>query len=195
MAEYTQEQLDALVAEKVSEATKGLYTPDDFQKELTREVDRRVETGIQKGLETQKKKWEEEASLSAEELARKKTAEQLAGLTEKEKVIQKKANQIEAKELLADAGIPKSQYDKFISMLVSENEEATKANVQNFIDVFNSTKTDIETQIKAQLSNVPPPGTGDGSKAVTKEEFNKMPYGEKLKFKQTYPELYKEFIK
>ena len=43
---FTQEQLDALINEKVSEKTKGLYTEDDFNRKLTAEVDRRVETGI-----------------------------------------------------------------------------------------------------------------------------------------------------
>ena len=56
MSEYTQEQVDAIVAEKVADATKGLFDEDTLNAKVTAEVDRRVESGIQKGLETQRKK-------------------------------------------------------------------------------------------------------------------------------------------
>ena len=199
MAEYTQEQLDQILAEKLAEATKGLYTEDDLQRKVMSEVDRRVETGIQKGLETQKQKWERElserAKLSAEELARKDFEEQLQAVTKKEREIQKKANMLDAKDMLADAQIPKAQYDKIIGMLVSDDSETTKANVQNFIDMFTNTKVEIETKVKSEFTKIPSPKTGTGNETVTKDDFIKMSYSEKLKLKTSNPELYKEFIK
>lgn len=199
MPEFTQEQIDAMVAERIAEAKKGLFTKEELEKEVTREVDRRVESGIQKGLETHKQRWEKEAqdkaNLTAEELAKKKLEEQESAIRTRESEIKRRANQLEAKELLNGAGIPKSQYEKVITMLVSDDEEATKTNVQNFINVFNDTKVEIETKVKSELANVPPPKQGNGDKPVTKEDFNKMPYGEKMKFKQSHPDLYKEFIK
>lgn len=199
MAEYTQEQLDALIAEKVTEAKKGLFSEEELNKRVTSEVDRRVETGIQKGLETQKQKWEREfaerAKLSAEELAKKEFEDKLQQMTAKEREIQRKANQLEAKSMLTDASIPKSHYDKFIGMLVTDDGETTKANVQNFIDMFNVTKTEIETKVKSEFTNVPKPNTGMGDNTLTKEAFNKMGYADKLKLKQSNPELYKQFMK
>lgn len=199
MPELTQEQLDALIAEKIAEAKKGLFTEEDLTKKVTAEVDRRVESGIQKGLETQKKKWEQEladrAKMTAEELAQKQFEEKLREVSTKEAEIKRKANLIDAKDMLSDAQIPKSQYEKLIDMLVSDDTESTKARVQNFIDVFNSTKMEIETQVKSTLSNIPKPSTGNGDKPLTKADFNKMTYGEKLKLKQSNPELYKEFMK
>jgi len=193
--EYTQEQLDAMIAE----AKKGLFTEDELTKRVTSEVDRRVESGIQKGLETQKQKWErelaEKAKLSAEELAKKEFEEKVNGLTAKEKEIQKKANRLEAVEMLTNASIPKSQYEKVMSVLISDDENATKANVQNFIDVFNSTKAELETKIRGEASNVKPPETSGNNGVVTKQEFDKMGYADKLKFKQANPELYKKFTK
>lgn len=199
MPEFTQEQIDAIVAEKISEAKKGLFTEEDLNKKVVSEVDRRVESGIQKGLETQKQKWEKEfserAKLSAEDIAKKDFDEKLQTITVKEKEVQKKVNQIEAKSMLTDASIPKSYYDKFIPMLISDDEEVTKANVQSFIDMYVTTKTEIETKIKKELSIIPKPTTGGGDEKTTKDDFKKMGYADKMKFKMTYPELYKEYIK
>ena len=198
MAEYTQEQIDQMIADKVAEAKKGLFTEDDLNKKVMSEVDRRVDSGIQKGLETQKQKWEQEftqrANMTAEELAKKNFEEKEKLVSQKEREILKRANNIDAKDMLSEAQIPKSQYDKVITMLVSDDAEVTKANVQNFINMYNETKTDIETKVKSQFTNVPPPKGGQGGDLVTKADFMKMPYGEKLKFKTSNPELYKQFI-
>lgn len=199
MAEYTQEQLEQLIAEKVAEARTGLFTEEDLNRKVTAEVDRRVESGIQKGLETQRQKWEQEftekAKMSAEERAKAEFEEQLKLVTSKEQEIKRRANQLEAKSMLADADVPKSHYEKFIAMLVSDDEELTKSNVQNFIDMFNSTKSEIETKVKSEFSKVPPPNTGAGNEGVTKADFDKMGYADKMKFKMTNPEQYKEFIR
>ena len=199
MAEYTQEQLDKLINDKIEEARKGLFTEEDLKKRITSETDRRVESGIQKGLETQKQKWEKEYSerlkLSAEELAKKDFDEKFNDLSKKELAILKKANHIEAKDMLSEAQIPKAQYEKIIGMLVSDDTEVTKANVQNFIDVFNNTKVEIETKVKSEFGKIPPPSGNQGKETTTKEEFIKMPYSEKLKLKQTKPELYATLIK
>lgn len=199
MPELTQEQIDALIAEKLTEAKKGLFTEEELSRRVTSEVDRRVESGIQKGLETQRQKWEaefsERAKLSAEELAKKDFEEKLKSVSTKEAEIKRKANKIEARELFSEANIPKSQYDNFLNVLVSDDEEVTKTNVKNFIDMFNTTKTEIETKVKSEITNVPIPKVGTGEKAVTKEDFIKMSYSEKLQFKQKSPDIYKEFMK
>lgn len=89
MPELTQEQIDKLI----SEAKQGLFTKEDLEKEITREADRRVELGIQKGIETQKSKWakelEEKAKLSAEEIARREFQEKEQLLTARELEAQK----------------------------------------------------------------------------------------------------------
>lgn len=197
--ELTQEQIDALVAEKITEAKKGLFTQEDLEKKVVSEVDRRVETGIQKGLETQKQKWEkdysERAKLTAEELANKDYTEKLAVVSQKESEIRKRANKIEAKELLAEAEIPKAQYESLMGMLISDDEATTKANVVNFITMFKSTKEEIETKVKSEYSKVPPPNIGNGDKTITKVDFDKMGYLQKMEFKAKSPDLYSQFMK
>ena len=195
--EFTPEQqahIDTLIAEK----TTGLFGEEELKRRVTAETDRRVESGIQKGLETHKKKWEEEyktqANLTAEELAKKKLDEKMIELTKKEKEILKKSNTLNAKDLLATAEVPKAHYDKFIGLLVSEDETSTNNNVQNFIDTFNATKLELETSIKKQYSNVPPPKIGNGDGVISKEEFIKLPYLEKMKLKTNSPDIYKTLM-
>lgn len=196
--ELTQEQLDAMVAEKVAEAKKGLFDETELHKRVTSEVDRRVETGIQKGLDTQKKKWEEEfskkAQMTADEIADAQLKEKLKEITTREAELNKQSNLLKAKSNLAKAGVPESHYEKIVGMLVSEDETVTSENVENFVSVFNSAKLEIETNVKSQLSNIPKPNLGNGHETVTKQDFDGMKYAEKLAFRDSNPQLYKEFM-
>lgn len=195
MAEYTDEQLTEMLAK----AKEGLFTEDELKRRVDSETDRRVESGIQKGLETHKAKWEseylEKSKLTADELAKKQLEELTSQLSEKERTVLKKANTLDAKEMLAEAGIPKANYEPLLAMLVSDSEESTKANVTGFIGAFNSTKLDLETRIKAEISKIPPPNTDPNNKSVTKTDFDKMGFAEKVTFKAENPELYREFMK
>ena len=195
--EFTAEQ-QAHIDSLVQQSKEGLFGEDELTKRVTSEVDRRVESGIQKGLETQKSKWEKEltdkATLTAEELANKDLEEKLKELQSREMDIMKRSNSLEAKDMLSIAGIPKAHYEKFINLLVSDNDETTKSNVGNFIDTFNETKVQIEADIKKQLSNVPQPRTGSGETPLNKESFNKLGYSEKAELKQTNPELFNKFM-
>lgn len=196
--EFTKEQqeyIDGLIVEK----TKGLFTEDDLNKKVTSEVDRRVETGIQKGLETHKQKWQKEfednAKLTAEELARKQLESLSAEINTKELEISKRSNHLEARELLGNAGVPKQYYEKFIDIMVTEDSENTKVNVENFIANFNDVKMSLESDLKSQLSKIPSPSLGDNKTTLTKEEFKKMTYNELMELKKSNPELYSQMIK
>lgn len=196
MPEYTQEQIDAMIAE----AKKGLYTKDELEREITRETDRRVESGIKKGIETQKEKWEREfrerAELSAEELAKKQLAEREKELANREKSIAINANRLNARKALIDAGVPESYYGKLIDNLVSADADKTTTNIQTMVETYNSIKADIETSVRSELSEVPsPPGGTGGNGEVTKEVFDKMTSAQKIEFKQKEPELFRELIK
>ena len=199
MAEFTQEQIDIMIADKVAEAKKGLFSEEDVLKRVNTEADKRVESGIQKGLETKKASWESEyserAKLTADQLAKKDFDDKYKDLSVRELAIKKRANNLEARDMLTEAQIPKAQYDKIIGMLVSDDSDVTKTNVQGFINMFSETKTEIETRIKSEYSNVPKPKIGGADETLTKDNFNKLGYADKLKLKQTQPEVYKEFMK
>ena len=131
MPEYTQEQLDKMIAD----AKVGLFTREEHERELQREVDRRVETGIQKGLETHaeriRREAEEKAKLTAEERARLEVAEKEKQIAEKEKEISRKANELEARDLLVSAGVPKEQYTKLLGVFGYPIEHTLSPVMQN----------------------------------------------------------------
>ena len=90
-------------------------------------------------------------------------------------------------DLLASANVPKSHYDKFIGILVSDDADATKLNVENFIEMFNSTKTEIETKLKSEISRVPTPQVQTQTGAITKTEFAKNDIRTSITFKANKP--------
>ena len=68
----------------------------------------------------------------------------------------------------------------------------------NMADIFSGFKTFMETrerQIKAELlSKTPAPVSGStGGETITKKEFDKMGYTERVKLYNEHPELYKQF--
>lgn len=195
--EYTQEQVDEMLAN----ATKGLFTEEDLKKEISKEVDRRVDSGIKKGIETQKAKLIEEiearAKLSGEELAKKEFEELQRSLEEKSKSLAVKENLLDAKTQLASANVPSEYYEKLLNNMVTSDIDSTKTNIDNLISIYNNTKSQIEANIKAQLTKVPPADKGNGGKGDdwTKEKFNKASYNEKLALKESNPDVYHSFIK
>lgn len=193
--EFTDEQ-QAFIDKLLEAKTKGMFTEDELNRRVTSEVDRRVESGIQKGLATNKAKWEEEfserAKLTAEELAEKDINSKMDEINELKLEIAKRENTLNAKELLSNADIPKEQYEKFINILVSDCEESTTSNVENFIDSFNTTKSEIESKLKKELSQISSPTIGESKGGISKEQFEKMDYMERIELKQKDEKLYNE---
>ena len=72
---------------------------------------------------------------------------------------------------------------------VGDDFAALTKTIQEFI-----TAHDKAMQADA-LRNTPRPGVGATAPAVTKEQFEKMNYSERLKVYNEQPELYKELIK
>ena len=127
-------------------------------------------------------------------MAEKQLENKMKELRERELEVALKGNMFEAKSMLAEANIPKEHYERFVGILVNEDAEASKANVTNFINTFNETKASMEASIKEQLSLIPSPTGGSGGSAVTKEDFIKMTYEQKLKLKTENPDVYKKLI-
>lgn len=196
--DYTQEQIDEMIRNAVKEATTGLYTQEDLTKKVTSEVDRRVETGIQKGWETQRKKIEAEiearAKLTAEELAKQEFEAKVREVEDLERNLKRKSNMLTAKTKFAEKGIPKTAYNDLLETLITDDETATNASVDTFIGAFESMRNQIETEYKSKGSDVPTPKTGDAPK-VDSEAFKKMGYKERLELKTSSPELYQSLIK
>ncbi len=180
--------------QKITEPTptETVYT----EKQLQSEVDKRVRQALDNHKEQMRKEAEERARLTAEEKAQKDFEERVAQLESRERDFKLNSNKLSAKEKLVNAGIPTGQIDKMLSTIVSADDKVTETNVQSFIDVFNATKEDLETKLKNEYSKIPAPkSSGASTGGVTKEALQKMSYGERLKFKQENPDLYKQLMK
>lgn len=178
------------------------YSEEELKQQLQVEGDRRVSSAQKKWQEelpnilaTEKAKWERESQMTAEELAKKHIEEQSKLLEARENEVKFQANLLTAKEKLTVAGVPKDEYEKMLGILVNHDVEKTTTNVDQFIDVFTSTKSALENNIRTEFSKIPQPPSGGGSTEMTKSDFMKLSYAEKVKIKNENPELYSTLIR
>jgi len=175
------------------------YTQEELDMLLQKEGDRRVTSAKMKWekdfiekLESEKQKWEREnkelATLTATELAEKELKAKMDLLTGKETELLKKENYIKAIEMFSSAEVPKESYEKLIGTFVTGDFETTKTNVEMFIDVFNSTKTGLETRLKSELSKVSPPTIGSAGSGTKK--FKDMTVEERIELKENNPDAF-----
>ncbi len=78
--------------------------------------------------------------------------------------------------------------------------KAATAQCDNDTDeLFSIQQTFIEAKEKAMkadwMKSMPKPPAGNDDCPVSKEQFRKMKYSERVAFKQKYPEMYKEYVK
>ena len=188
MAEYTEEQLaELLQKEGDRRVTAALATNKT-----------KLEQEFEEKLAAQKSQWEkdftERAKLSAEELAQKEFEQKLAEIAEREKTLRKQSNDILAKQMFTEKGYTADQYEKMLGVLVADNEDATKANIESYMAVLEATRTATESKVRTELTKIPPPPTGDShGGTVSKQDFDKMSYTQKVEFKISNPEEYKTF--
>lgn len=128
--------------------------------------------------------------MSAEELlaAREKAAE------EREREFTLKSNGLEAKSMFVEAGFSAEDIEAVLPLVVSEDGDATKAAAKALIGLDAKRRDAVEQSTKDALLKANPTLTGAGSGgAVSKEEFDKLPYAEKVKLVEENPELLKSF--
>jgi len=191
---FTKEELTEAIDNAVQKATKGMYSEEDFQQKLQSEVDRRVQSGIEKGVNTQLEKWKQEQELTAEELAKKKIEERQSELDNISKNLSQKENRLNAINQFSEAGIGKDDYDGMLDLLIDSDPEVTSTKVSTYIDKITSAKSRLEQSLKEKYSKVPSPTSNSGEEGLTKDKFNKMSYSEKIELKNNQPDVYKTFV-
>ena len=191
---FTKEELTEAIDNAVQKATKGMYSEEDFQQKLQSEVDRRVQSGIEKGVNTQLEKWKQEQELTAEELAKKKIEERQSELDNISKKLSQKENRLKAINQFSEAGIGKDDYDGMLDLLIDSDPEVTSTKVSTYIDKITSAKSRLEQSLKEKYSKVPSPTSNSGEEGLTKDKFNKMSYSEKIELKNNQPDVYKTFV-
>ena len=189
-------QLFSEDAETEEQATEvKTYTEEELNAKLQAEADRRVT----KALQTAKEKWEQEqavkieqekelAKLSEEEKAKKQLEMERQSL-EKERLEFKKIKlELETTKILDERKLP----TKFAKYLIADDNEQTLANINEFQESWQQA---IQSEIESRLKGKTPHKNGDtGVAGVTKEQFKKMGYTQRLELKNSNPELYNQLL-
>ena len=129
------------------------------------------------------------AQMSEEEQAKAKQAEDIAAM------------QAELEQLRADKAVSEFT-SQFLGLGYSEELAKStaaalhKGDMQTLFKNHAKFTTEHEKALKAELlRDTPKPPAGEGSKGMSKEEFQKLSLTDKQKFASENPEQYKEFYK
>ncbi len=160
------------------------------------EFDRRVQKAVNTALTKAQEKWQEltDDKLSEAEKLAKMTKEEKAEYLQKkrEKELDDRAAEITRRELMAEAK----------NTLAEKKLPVSLAEVLNYADA-DSCKKSIEIVEKAfqeavadgvaeRLKGGKPPKSAQQDKQITKEDYAKMSYAERVKLKAENPELFKQ---
>lgn len=151
-----------------------------FDKKVTTGIENFKKNGMQKLIEAEVLK-----RTGKNETPEQKEIRELKERLDKADKEKAKAEMISKyKDVLAEKKIPSNMID----FLLAQDDETTEANIELF---ENSMKQYIETGIKAKLgdSEYTPP-VGGGQIGITKEQFNKMSYKERVELFNSDPETY-----
>ena len=151
-----------------------------FDKKVTTGIENFKKNGMQKIIEAEVLK-----RTGKNETPEQKEIRELKERLDKADKEKAKAEMINKyKDVLTEKKIPSNMID----FLLAQDDETTEANIELF---ENSMKQYIETGIKAKLgdSEYTPP-SGGGKVGITKEQFNKMSYKERVELFNSDPETY-----
>lgn len=141
----------------------------------------------QKELESEKQEAEKLAKMNADEKAeheRKKLEERLAEYERKE-VLSNMGR--EAKAMLKEKNVQVN--DEVLSLLVKENADDTKGNVNAFVEYMESERKRWEIE---RNTGTTPKQTPSNTSGITAAEFDAMSYSQKASLAKTNPEKFKQ---
>lgn len=172
------------------------YSEEDVQKMLQAETDKRVN----QALNTAKEKWQKEMEEKIRE--EKSEAEKLAKMSEEER------NQLELQKIKDEFETQKKQFMKekmelqtvkelssnqlptdFAHFVVADTADQVSENIKTFKAAWEKA---IEDAVNEKLKGKTPKVTKKHHEGITKEQFKKMPYLERLKVYQEDPDLYND---
>ena len=206
MAENTTAQEVQETKVQQEQATEETFT----RKQMDAEADRRVNQALEKA----KAKWEAEWSNKIQ--LERSEAERLAKMSEEEKQaetqrklkeefdnerkqFEEERKQFENERMKLQLTKELSAKDipiQFADFLIADSAEATKANMDVFVQTWNTLlQTKIEEHVsKALQGNPPKQANNSGQQPMTKSEFVRLPYAEREKMLKEQPDLVQEIL-
>ena len=163
------------------------YTQEEVLKLLQSETDKRVS----QALNTQKKKYEKELSLSkldGDERAKAEKDAEIAELREQLAQFQVEKNKSELKSVLASRGLS-AEFADIIS--INDDIEVSQANIDKLDKLF---KAAVKAEVEKRLAGNAPKGNGTSSTEITKEDVKKMSIAELSALEKNNPELFNKLF-
>lgn len=147
----TLEEIDAFLADK------ELVDPATLPKSVGKDVFDKTASELAKTKKELKKLQED--SMTADE----KLQAELDKAKSTQTTYAKELSKLRAKEIFVGAGLTEKEYGTILDVVVSEDEETTKTNAKNMVDLITAQKAATEKAVKAELlkdTPKPPAGTG-----------------------------------
>lgn len=168
----------------------NLVDPDTLPKSVTKEVFDKTASELAK-VKKELKALKEQTMTDEE-----KIQEELKKAQEAQTTYARELSKLRAKEIFVEAGLTEKEYSPILDAVVSDDEEVTKTRAKTMIELIANQKKLAEEKLKKELlKDTPTPRDGDGSSTITKEDFKKMGWMERVELKQQNPELFKQLSK
>jgi hypothetical protein len=135
----TLEEIDAFLADK------ELVDPATLPKSVGKDVFDKTASELAKTKKELKKLQED--SMTADE----KLQAELDKAKSTQTTYAKELSKLRAKEIFVGAGLTEKEYGTILDVVVSEDEETTKTNAKNMVDLITAQKAATEKAVKAEL--------------------------------------------
>lgn len=201
MEENTQQQqLETEVETTENQTTETVetetFTKEQVDKMLQQESDRRVnqarakfEKEFEEKLATEKSEAEKLANMTQEERFKSEIEKERLQFQEERKQFNRERLEHQAIKEMAASSLPV----EFSSYLMSnaDTAEEVSENIKSFTKTWTSA---IEKAVEERLKGSTPKGSNKQAGSMTKEQFNKLPAGERNKMYHDNPEFVKELL-
>ena len=167
------EQIKTYTQEEVNELLKGYKSQEEVNNIVNKRL-AREKKDIEARIEAEKREAERLATMSAEEKAKHELEKRIAELEAREREIAKKELENETSKQLKDLGISINA-TKFV---LGKDAEATHSNIKDFANFIEELKEDLKRELlKGKTPRTSSSVTGN---VITKEQFKRMSYMEKM---------------
>lgn len=171
------------------QAQEQVTEPKTFTEE---EVQSMIDRRVQQAMETAKRKTDAKVR-EAQKLAKMNESEKYeyelqqreAAIAAKEKELALMENKNVASKVLADKGLSLALVD----FVVAEDADTMNENIKTLEKAF---KASVKAEVEKRMAGSTPKKTIAVNKAMTKEDFAKLPYSEMMVLKQQDPDLYRQ---
>lgn len=172
--------------QKQQEQKEETFTKAQMEEIITKRVAREKDAATKKIQEAEKL-----AKMNADEKQKYEFEQLQAKLAEFEKKDQYYSLSKEANKMLAEHDIQAD--DELLQLIVKDTADDTNKAVQSFVTLFNAK---VEQGVNKALTGKSPRVNINGTNTgITKTDFDKMGYKEKVELNQKNPDLYNQLTK